>query len=209
MCNINGDAQLKSASVLKAFIMAAFYDRVLTPTSEEKRIVIEEYTEEELNSFVSKMITISDNEAANTLVTLLGEGDVRKGMDEVNAYLEENGFTGTSMGRLFLEQNPSGDNYTTSNDCMRLMESIYQGTCVSEFASAQMYDYLKQQTLTGKIPSALAGEEAIIANKTGELAGDYGDYVENDIAIVASEDESYVLCILSNDLLDNNSAVSR
>lgn len=207
--DVNGDVRLKSASVLKVFIMAAFYDRVLTPSSEEKKIVVDEYTEEELYNLISRMITVSDNDAANTLVTLLGKNDASAGMDEVNAFLEENNFMGTSMGRLFLEETPSGDNYTTSNDCMRLLESIFEGTCVSEFASAQMYEYLKQQTLVGKIPSALTDEDAIIANKTGELAGDYDDYVENDVAIVVSGETSYILCILSNDLQDNNSAVSR
>lgn len=208
-CDINGDVSLKSASVLKVFIMAALYDRVICPSSEETRITVEESYEGELDDLISLMITVSDNSASNTLVTMLGGGDAQAGMDVVNEYLEENGYTGTSMGRLFLEENPSGDNYTTSNDCMRLLKRIYEGACVGEAASEQMVQYLKEQTLTDKIPSALAGENVTTANKTGELAGEYGDYVENDIAIVVSEKTAYVLCVLSNELQDNSSAVSR
>ena len=72
-----------------------------------------------------------------------------------------------------------------------------------------MYEYLKQQTRTNKIPAGLSGTDAVSANKTGELAGEYGDYVENDIAIVESGDSAFILCVLSQDLQDNGSAISR
>ncbi|MCC8101477.1 MAG: N-acetylmuramoyl-L-alanine amidase, partial [Clostridiales bacterium] len=128
--DINGDVQMKSASVMKAFIMAVIYDRVYFPSSEERRIEIEESYEGELEELITAMITVSDNTASNTLVTMLGSGDAQAGMDVVNQFLEENDYTGTHMGRLFLEENPSGDNYTTTNDCCALLESIYTGTCV-------------------------------------------------------------------------------
>ncbi|MCC8103885.1 MAG: class A beta-lactamase-related serine hydrolase, partial [Clostridiales bacterium] len=48
-----------------------------------------------------------------------------------------------------------------------------------------------------------------VANKTGELAGDYDDYVENDIAIIEDGDQAYVLCILSGDLQNNSAGVSQ
>ncbi|MCD8396039.1 MAG: N-acetylmuramoyl-L-alanine amidase [Lachnospiraceae bacterium] len=207
--NINGDVQMKSASVLKTFIMAAIYDRVYYPYSEERRIVVEESYEGELADLITAMITVSDNTASNTLVTMLGAGDVQAGMDVVNQFLKENGYTGTHMGRLFLEENPSDDNYTTANDCCALLERIYNGTCVGVAASAEMYAYLKQQTNITKIPAALTDTDSIVANKTGELAGDYGDYVENDIAIVEKGDQAYLLCILSSDLQDNQTAVAQ
>ncbi|MCD7737198.1 MAG: N-acetylmuramoyl-L-alanine amidase [Lachnospiraceae bacterium] len=207
--DINGDVQMKSASVIKVFIMATIYDRVYYPDSEARRISMDVSGEDELEELISQMITVSDNDAANTLVTMLGQGDSQAGMDVVNQFLAENGYTGTSMGRLFLETNPSGDNYTTANDCRALLASIYNGTCVGENASDAMYEYLKNQTRTGKIPSGLTDTTAVVANKTGELAGDYGDYVENDIAIVEDGEQAYVLCILSNDLLDNSAAVGQ
>lgn len=207
--NINGDVQMKSASVMKTFIMAAIFDRVYYPSSEERRIEIEESYDGELEDLLAAMITVSDNKASNILVTRLGDGDAQAGMSVVNQFLAENSYTGTHMGRLFLEENPSGDNYTTANDCCALLESIYCGTCVGETASAEMYAYLKRQTNTTKIPAALTDTDASVANKTGELAGDYDDYVENDIAIIEEGDQAYVLCVLSGNLLDNCAAVSQ
>lgn len=207
--NINGDVQMKSASVMKTFIMAAIFDRVYYPSSEERRIEIEESYDGELEDLLAAMITVSDNTASNILVTRLGDGDAQAGMSVVNQFLAENSYTGTHMGRLFLEENPSGDNYTTANDCCTLLESIYRGTCVGETASAEMYAYLKKQTNTTKIPAALTDTDALVANKTGELAGDYDDYVENDIAIIEEGDQAYVLCVLSGNLLDNSASVSQ
>lgn len=206
--DINGDQRMASASVIKVFLMAAIYDRVCYPSSEDRRIVIEENYDGELKQLITDMITVSDNEAANTLLRRLGQGDARAGIEIVNQFCRENGYTSTEMGRQFLEQNPSGDNYTSANDCRRLLESIYRGTCVGPEASGKMYAYLTQQTRVNKIPSGLTGA-ASAANKTGELAGDYGQYVENDIAIVEEGDSAYILCVLSQNLQDNGSAIER
>ena len=92
---------------------------------------------------------------------------------------------------------------------MRLFESIYNGTCVGPEASAKMYEYLKNQTRVNKIPAGLSGTSLSAANKTGELAGEYGDYVENDIAIITGQEEAYVLCVLSSSLQDNGTAINK
>lgn len=207
--SIGGDQQMKSASVIKVFIMAAIYDRVCYPSSEERHITFNESYDGELKQLITDMITVSDNDAANTLIERLGNGDARAGMAVVNQFCEENGYTATSLGRKFLEQNPSGDNFTSADDCCRLLESIYNGTCVGPEASAKMYEYLKNQTRTNKIPAGLSGTAAATANKTGELAGDYGDHVENDIAMVEAGDSAYVLCVMSGDVQDNGSAIER
>ncbi len=130
-------------------------------------------------------------------------------MQVVNQFCEENGYTQTKLGRKFLEEEPSGDNYTSANDCLRLLESIYGGTCVNAEASAKMYEYLAAQTRRNKIPSGLIGTTAAAANKTGELAGDYGDYVENDVAVIEDGDHAYVLCVLSGELKDNGAAIEK
>lgn len=207
--DISGDQPMKSASVIKVFIMAAIYDRVCYPASEERHISFQEAYDGELKQLITDMITVSDNNAANTLLERLGSGDAKAGMAIVNQYCEENGYTATTMGRKFLEENPEGDNYTSANDCRRLLESIYNGTCVGAEASAKMYEYLKQQTRVNKIPAGLASTAAAVANKTGELAGEYGDYVENDIAVIENGDRAYVLCVMSQNLNDNGSAIER
>lgn len=207
--DFNGEVSMKSASVIKAFILAAVYDRVCYPASSERQLYIEESYDGELKQLLTDMITVSSNEAANTLIERLGGGDPAAGMEVVNQFCQENGYTGTSLGRRFLESSPVGDNYVSAKDCSRLLASIYNGTCVNQEASAKMYEYFKNQTRINKIPAGLTGTEAAVANKTGELAGDYGDYVENDIAVIEDGDCTYVLSILSGNLQDNGAAIEQ
>ena len=97
--SIEGDRQMKSASVIKLFIMAAIYDRVCYPASEERHITFEESYDGELKQLITDMITVSDNEAANTLIERLGGGDAQTGMQVVNQFCQENGYTATVLGR--------------------------------------------------------------------------------------------------------------
>ena len=207
--DLNGDVKMASASVMKVFLMATIYDRVCYPASEDRHISFEESYDGELKQLITDMITVSDNTAANTLLERLGNGDATAGMAVVNEFCQENGYTQTSFGRKFLEAPATGDNWTSANDCSNLLASIWQGTCVNAEASGKMLEYLKNQTRTGKIPAGISDSDAITANKTGELAGDYGQYVENDIAVVEHGDHAYILCVLSEDLQDNGTAISR
>ena len=207
--DLNGDVKMASASVMKVFLMATIYDRVCYPASEDRHISFEESYDGELKQLITDMITVSDNTAANTLLERLGGGDATAGMAVVNEFCQENGYAQTSFGRKFLEAPTTGDNWTSANDCRNLLASIWQGTCVNAEASGKMLEYLKNQTRTGKIPAGISDPDAITANKTGELAGDYGQYVENDIAVVEHGDHAYILCVLSEDLQDNGTAISR
>ncbi len=204
--DLNGDEQMKAASLVKLFVMAAVYERILDPADEKERIEAE-VSEEEISRLLSDMITVSDNDAANTLLTYLGEGDAHAGLTVVNRYLAENGYENTHMGRLFLEEDPKDDNFTSANDCRKILEKIREGGCVNAEASEEMLSLLRQQTRTEKIPAGVSG--AVTANKTGELAGEYGDYVENDAAIIELDDEPYILCVLSQNLNDSAAARSR
>ena len=207
--DLNGDVKMASASVMKVFLMATIYDRVCYPASEDRHISFEESYDGELKQLITDMITVSDNAAANTLLERLGGGDATAGMAVVNEFCQENGYAQTSFGRKFLEAPITGDNWTSANDCRNLLASIWQGTCVNAEASGKMLEYLKNQTRTGKIPAGISDSDVITANKTGELAGDYGQYVENDIAVVEHGDHAYILCVLSEDLQDNGTAISR
>ncbi|MEY8426976.1 serine hydrolase [Lachnospiraceae bacterium 46-15] len=198
------DIQMQSASVIKVFIMAAVYDRVCYPENTESAIYVQEEYEGELKTLLTSMITVSDNDAANRLVELLGYGSFQEGQEVVNAFCQENGFGGTFLGRRFLAENPADDNYTTSGDCMKLLRDLYNGSCVCAEASEKMLEMLKNQTLTEKIPSGLP-EGTVCANKTGEMPQGYGlGCIENDIAIVYGERRDYILCVLSNDLEGRN-----
>ena len=200
---VNAEASLQSASVIKAFIMAAVFDKlVYTDGATEPS---SDY-ESSLKSLLTQMITVSDNDAANELARRLGGGDFQKGASVLNEFCQEHGYTSTHLGREFLASNPTDDIYTSASDCCRLLSDIYSGTMVNADASADMLALLKAQTRTGKIPSGVpSGVET--ANKTGELsAGDGLGIVENDIAIVFDKEHPYVLCVLSNNIQNNSSA---
>lgn len=200
----NAEESMQSASVIKVFIMAAVYGKICYPAEGEEAIYAPEQYDGELKELLTNMITVSDNEAANRLVELLGNGDFEAGKQIVNAFCRENGYTGTHLGRRFLEENPTDDNFTTAADCGKLLRAIYEGSCVSQEASAKMLELLKGQTRTGKIPSGLP-QGITAANKTGEMSERYGlGCIENDIAIVYGEQQDYVICVLANDLAGRN-----
>lgn len=198
--DINGDEQVISASVIKVFIMAAVYERVLDPDSETAAAASEQ---SKWKNLIEKMITVSDNNASNTLVEMLGDGDFSKGAKLVNAFCQDHGYTRTSLGRRFLGSNEKGDNYTSSNDCARILQDIYNNALISKEASGEMLSYLKSQQWTNKIPKGIEEFDAETANKTGELAGNTG-ICENDIAIVWGRENDYVLCILASNLKSGN-----
>lgn len=200
----NGDERMQSASVIKVFIMGAVYDRMCYPSSPDRLISMEESYEGELRDLIEQMITVSDNNAANRLVELLGQGDFQAGAQVVNQFCRENGFDSTSLGRRFLEENPSDDNYTSADDCRAILSMIYDGTCVGTEASEKMLEILRQQTNTVKIPSGLP-DEVQTANKTGEMPEGYGlGCIENDMAIIFSQEGDLILVVLSNNLGGRN-----
>lgn len=200
----NEKEKMQSASVIKVFIMGAVYDRMCYPSSPDRLISSAENYDGELRYLLEQMITVSSNEAANELITRLGEGDFAGGAQAVNQFCRENGYTSTSVGRRFMEENPIGDNYTSAQDCRKILEDIYEGNCVNQEASEKMMTILKQQTNLSKIPAGLPAGYAT-ANKTGEMPEGYGlGCIENDMAIVFSDQGDYILVVLSNNLGGRN-----
>ena len=210
VCNLlkdsNGvinDTPMQAASLIKLYIMGAVYDNY--------DAISQAHGGDTVDSNISSMITVSDNDAANTLVNWLGNGNDSAGMQKVNEFCQKYGFNDTQMNRLLLADNSNGDNYTSAKDCGTFLKQIYQivnGTLPSStLANAEaMYFQLKTQQRKNKIPAQLP-EGVGTANKTGELsAGDGLGVVENDIAIVFDKEHPYVLCVLSNNIQNNSSA---
>lgn len=200
---IHAEQPMKSASVIKAFIMAAVFDKLVY--SNEGSTVSADY-DNTLKSLLNSMITVSDNDAANELVRRLGGGDFQTGAAVLNTFCQERNYTSTHLGREFLATAPTDDNYTSASDCCRLLYEIYTGTLVNADASADMLALLQAQTRTSKIPAGVPSN-VTTANKTGELSdpGNLG-VVENDISIIFAKDHPYVLCVLSNNIQNNSSA---
>ena len=181
----SGQSKMQAASLIKLYIMGAVYENYekLTGTAGKEKV----------DALLQAMITVSDNEAANTLTKLLGNQDAAAGRAVVNAYCNSQGYEDSSMGRMLLESNENGDNYTSVKDCGLFLERIYKNSIPH---AEEMLNLLKQQERTGKIPAGVpSGIET--ANKTGELSN-----VENDAAIVFAGEHPYILCVMSENLKD-------
>ena len=180
--------QQQSASLIKLYVAACVYER-MDPMKQT------ESYDGEIEDLICKMITVSDNDATNTLVTKLGEGDANIGMANVNQYCLNHGFMETYMGRLMLDFSSTSDNYTSVTDCTRFLSAIYNGEIEG---SAEILAYMKQQDRVGKLPAGVP-EGVQTANKTGEL-----EDVENDVALVFAENGTYIVCVMMSDLQDTS-----
>lgn len=195
------DTPMQAASLIKLYIMGAVYENYGT--------IAQSHNSEEIDSNISAMISVSDNDAANTLVNWLGNDNDAAGMAKVNNFCQEHGFTSTQMNRLLLAGKENGDNYTSVKDCGTFLKQIYQvvnGTLPSSTLTNAdaMYFQLKTQQRKNKIPAQLP-EGVGTANKTGEL-----DTVENDAAIIydTAKGIDLVVCFMSQDLTDTGAAQS-
>ena len=187
---IVGSGKMIAASLIKLYIMGAVYEDYDTIASQNGK--------ESVDNLLRAMITISDNDAANALTRMLGQGDATVGRSVVNDYCNRNGYVDSNMGRMLLETGTDCENYTSAKDCVMFLKDIYQGK-VSY--GEDMMNLLKQQERRGKIPAGVP-EGVIVANKTGEL-----DYVENDAAVVFRDNCPYILCVMSENV--ENASVAR
>ena len=194
------DTPLYSASLIKPFVMAKTYqDMEQVRTDEAKKLNTTDMktVDVKLNDLLWNMITVSDNESCNELVKLQTDAlDFKKGAEDINKYLEKEGYTETSVQHTLhpaasAQESLGGRNMTSVKDCGALLESIFKGECVSKEASEEMLNLLSNQENTWKIPEGLP-DGIKSANKTGET-----DQDQHDIAIIYGEKTTYILCIMS------------
>ncbi|MBQ7372831.1 MAG: serine hydrolase [Blautia sp.] len=186
------EAKRQAASLIKLYIMGAVY--------EQYEQLIRQYGQSNVDSLLFSMITVSDNDAANTLTGYLGGGDSTAGMQTVNDFCTAHGFYNSSMGRLLLHSNEFGDNYTSAMDCGRFLKEIYMDNSEEYPHAADMLQLLAAQTRRNKIPAQMPSD-ILVANKTGELAD-----VENDAGIIYHAENDLVLVFLSENLAGAGSA---
>ncbi len=189
---------MESASLIKLYIAGAIYEKLADGTLEE---------DDTLNTALTNMIVVSDNESSNVLVRYLCDdsGDFQTGLAKVNDFIERNGFTNTQQVNGIADPSlwVSDDrvNMTSPADCGQILEMIYNRELVSHFYSFRFEVLLNKQEVNYKIPAALP-EGTHISHKTGEV-----DDTENDAAIIYTPMGDYIFCIMSNNLTDTNSAV--
>ncbi len=186
------DQTMQAASLIKLYIMGAVY--------ENYDQIISQYGKDSVDSCLYSMITVSDNDSANTLTTYLGGGDSDAGRQAVNSFCQNHGYTRTHMGRMLLASNENDDNYTSVADCGHFLMEIYKEEESSYSHATDMYNLLKAQTRKNKIPAQLPSGVKT-ANKTGEL-----DNVENDAGIIYDADNDLVIVFMSQNLSGVGSA---
>jgi beta-lactamase class A len=177
-----------AASLIKLYVLESVYQAFADGTLAQSAST---------QSLLSRMITVSDNAATNSLVELLGSGSFERGEALVNATISRSGYSSTRLQRRLgiTGYSTSNDNYTSTADCALLLSRIHNGSLVSSAASASMLKLLLAQTRRTKIPAGVPSSVRV-ANKTGENTG-----IENDSAIVyggASGGHDYALAVMSS-----------
>lgn len=175
------DKKMLSASMIKLLVAEAFLKQVAEGAHDFDDVYVlqesdivggagslggrgagAEVTKREL---VEKMISESDNVAANALIDLCG-------MEEVNAEAKRLGLKRTQLERHMMDEDAmaSGkENYTCADDIALLLEMVYDQTFVNEELSAFMLKCLEAQTDNEGILDGLPAE-VTFAHKTGALA---------------------------------------
>ena len=188
------DARMQAASLIKLYIMGAVYENYDS--------IIAQYGQSSVDSNLYSMITVSDNDAANTLVSYLGGGDSSAVMTVVNDFCSEKGYSSTHMGRLLLASNQYDDNYTSVSDCGHFLKEVYEGSKESDVHAQAEFDLLAAQTRRNKIPAQMPAGVSI-ANKTGELSD-----VENDAGIIYNSSNDLIIVFMSENVLQPGTAQS-
>ncbi len=189
----NASESVPSASVVKLFIMEYILHHIhnVGDISPDDTI-----GGTPIKTLVRDMIAVSDNEATNLVINKFG-------MDTLNKFFAEKGYTGTRLERKMLDYDAMAagkENYTSVDDVMKFLKKVYENQ--NETMYQDIIYIMEQQTRTWKIPEKLP-EGVRVANKTGEL-----DTVENDVGIVFSEHGDYALVFLCSDIESKDAAIS-
>jgi len=207
--SIQGSRSVHSASTIKLVIMAELMARVAAGslTLDQKIIITPEMKTGgdgilkelepghsfSLKEIMTLMIIVSDNQATNILIDLLG-------MDAINNRAAAMELTNTVLGRKMMDseaRKQGRDNYISADDMTSILLAIYEGRLIDEASSKVMLDTLLRQQQSGRLQLYLP-EEVPVAHKCGDL-----DYLENDGGIIYADGHPYILVVLTSEMPSN------
>ncbi|MDU5470899.1 MAG: serine hydrolase [Peptoniphilus harei] len=207
--SINGDKRVPSASMIKLLILLKALDECdKGKINLEDTINLDDHDKVDgsgilkelsnnhkfsIRELLTLMIIVSDNTATNILIDLLG-------MEEINKIGNDLGLEKTSLERKMMDSNAREkglDNFTSSNEILKLLKMIYDKDFVSEDFSDLALDILLRQKERQRLQRYLP-EDLKIASKSGDL-----DNLENDGGIFFTENKNYILVVLVNQAKSN------
>lgn len=192
------DVPMKSASVMKLFILGTVYEAMENGELERTS---------EITDLITSMICDSSNEASNRLLSILGDGSYADGIAKVNSYIDRSGYSSSTHEYNGFDNSdticdPDHFNQVSARDCGELLERIYHREIFSRQICNEIESLMLNQHTRYKIPAGLP-EGVETGNKTGEM-----DTVENDVAVIYGTYGDYILCVLSNDWNSKDEAIS-
>ncbi len=197
---VNPKVARTAASIVKPFIFLyvlknrwKFHNMVLTEDIKLTDDTILRYfkgSRLSLDGLLALMTDISDNSVANYFLD-------RIGIDEMNRFLEEEGYPDTSFGRRFLDSDArkSGkENYTSVTDLYRLYYSILNGNILTPEDRNLFISIMRTQFDRSKFALYLP-ESIESGGKSGVL-----DNVWNDLIFFSHNGSTVILIGLTENL---------
>lgn len=171
-----------AANVIELFIM----DYALAQEGGSDQVI----QDKQLTEWLTPMIQQNDLTATNVLID-------HYGMSNLNAYFSAQGYSDTRIEHRMIDINvqfEAADNYTSLDDCLKLLKKIYDGR--EKAPQKMMLEILTGQTLRTKIPKKIP-KDVTVANITGEQ-----QKIENDIGLVLTKDEPFAIVVLTQEVSD-------
>lgn len=145
-------------------------------------------TELSIAEIAELMIVVSDNEATNILMRLLG-------VQTLDRRLAQLGLQHTQLQRTLMDTHLPGRNRTSAADQALLLDLLCGDLLPPEQRQIAL-DVLGRQQFRSRIPGRIAGQ-VTVGNKTGSIDG-----IRHDVAILEFDGRQVVFAALGSDLHD-------
>jgi beta-lactamase class A len=209
---VNASQKRKAASLIKVPILMEAYRQIesndlhpdtLVYIGENMRVGgcgVISYTSNghigSIQNMLELMIIVSDNTATNVLLDKLH-------IDKVNKLTGSIGCKDTVIERSLMDQQAQAaglDNYTSAQDMVLLLETIYENSDLFNRESrAEMLKILGNQQFNHKLPLYAEEKDGMrFYHKTGELEG-----VEHDAAIIEAGERKLYAAVMSENMYPN------
>ena len=207
--DLDGGRVVPAASTIKVLLLVAALRRVaqrrsrlgdvLTLPAPADRVggsgplqALASVAELPLGEVLELMVTLSDNDATNVVVDLVG-------LPEVEALAAELGLPDTSLQRRLMDfaaREAGRENLTTARDLAALMARLRQGGALPAEQARAALAVLGRQQLRDGLP-ALLPPGTWCGNKTGELPG-----IRHDVGLLERDGRWAAVAVTATDLGD-------